>query len=99
MSTGALTVGGIPWDVPTDILGNMLEKLMATMTGTTMDSVTSGLERRGFGEPWATAAIRTILTNAPRSLAANEAARGNKITVLRDKRRTGRKDAAVRPVP
>ena len=64
-----------------------------------MDSVTSGLEKREFGKPWATAATRTILTNAPRNLAANEVARGNKIIVLRDKRRIDRQDAAVRPVP
>ena len=64
-----------------------------------MDSVTSGLKKRDFGEPRVSAATRTILTNAPRSLVANEVARGNKITVLRDKRRIDRQDAAVRPVP
>ena len=64
-----------------------------------MDSVTSGLERRDSGEPWATAVTRIILTNAPRSLVANEVARDNKITVLRDKRRIDRQDAAVRLVP
>ena len=64
-----------------------------------MDSVTSGLKKRDFGEPRVSAATRTILTNALRSLVANEVARGNKITVLRDKRRIDRQDAAVRPVP
>ena len=44
-----------------------------------MDSVTSGLKKRDFGEPRVSAATRTILTNAPRNMAANEVARG-KIT-------------------
>ena len=63
-----------------------------------MDSVTSGLKKRGFGEPRVSAATRIILTNAPRNMAANEAARG-KITSFARQRRTGRQGAAVRPVP